>query len=46
VYLEENLGGDSLQLTQKEIETLNGATGEQGVSGPRYIEKLAAMVDR
>ena len=46
VYLEENLGGDSLQLTKKEIETLNGATGEQGVSGPRYIEKLAAMVDR
>jgi aryl-alcohol dehydrogenase-like predicted oxidoreductase len=46
VYLEDNLGGDSLQLTMKEIETLNGATGEQGVSGPRYIEKLAAMVDR
>jgi len=28
------------------IETLDGATGEQGVSGPRYIERLAALVDR
>jgi aryl-alcohol dehydrogenase-like predicted oxidoreductase len=43
-YLEENLGGDALRLTPKDIETLNAA--RINVTGPRYNEKFMKLVDR
>jgi aryl-alcohol dehydrogenase-like predicted oxidoreductase len=44
-YLEENLSGDSLQLTGQDIDTLDAARGD-GVSGPRYNELFQSLVDR
>jgi aryl-alcohol dehydrogenase-like predicted oxidoreductase len=45
-YLEENLAAATLELTAREIEVLDGATGSLGVSGSRYSERSLAWVDR
>ena len=45
-YLEENIGAVTLQLTSEEMRDLNEALSAESVSGPRYGEKMMAMVDR
>ncbi len=45
-YLEENIGAVTLQLTSEEMRDLNEALSAESVSGPRYSEKMMAMVDR
>jgi aryl-alcohol dehydrogenase-like predicted oxidoreductase len=45
-YLEENIGAVSLRLTAEEIAQLEQALSPEAVSGPRYNERMMAMVDR
>ena len=45
-YLEENIGAVSLKLTPDEISQLDRALAPEVVSGPRYNERLMAMVER
>ena len=45
-YLEENIAAVSLRLDPKEVAELDHALPPEAISGPRYNEKLMAMVDR
>jgi aryl-alcohol dehydrogenase-like predicted oxidoreductase len=45
-YLEENIAAASLKLTAEEISTLDSALKAEVISGPRYNERLMALVDR
>ena len=45
-YLEENIAAVSLRLDPEEVAELDHALPPEAISGPRYNEKLMAMVDR
>ncbi len=45
-YLDENIAAVSLKLTPDEISQLDQALAPEAVSGPRYSERMMAMVDR
>ncbi len=45
-YLEENVAAASLTLTSQEVAQLDQALSPEAVSGPRYNERMMAMVDR
>jgi len=45
-YLEENVAAASLHLEAGELAELDQALSPEAISGPRYNEKLMAMVDR
>ena len=45
-YLEENIAAVSLQLSPDEIAQLDKALSPEAVSGPRYSDRMMAMVDR
>jgi aryl-alcohol dehydrogenase-like predicted oxidoreductase len=45
-YLEENVAAVSLRLEPEEVAELDHALSPEAISGPRYNEKLMAMVDR
>lgn len=45
-YLEENIAAASIALTEAEMNALNAALAPEKISGPRYGEKMLAMVDR
>ncbi len=45
-YLEENIAAASLQLSPDEVQQLDDALSPEAVSGPRYNERMMAMVDR
>ena len=45
-YLEENIAAVSLRLEPEEVSELDYALSPEAISGPRYNEKLMAMVDR
>ncbi|MBV9301413.1 MAG: aldo/keto reductase [Acidobacteriaceae bacterium] len=45
-YLEENVDAISLQLTPEEMAELDQALSSEAVSGPRYNERMMAMIDR
>ena len=45
-YLEENIAAVSLQLSPEEMAQLDEALSPEAVSGPRYNERMMAMVDR
>jgi aryl-alcohol dehydrogenase-like predicted oxidoreductase len=45
-FLEENIAAVSLKLAPDEIAQLDQALSPEVVSGPRYNERMAAMVDR
>jgi aryl-alcohol dehydrogenase-like predicted oxidoreductase len=45
-YLEENIAAVSLKLSTDEIAQLDQALPPGAVSGPRYNERMMAMVDR
>lgn len=45
-YLEENIAAASIALTEAEMNALNAALAPDKISGPRYGEKMLAMVDR
>ena len=45
-YLEENLAAVSLELSGDEMAELDRALAPEAVSGPRYNERMMAMVDR
>ena len=45
-YLEENVAAASLRLEPEEVAGLDHALSPEAISGPRYNEKLMAMVDR
>lgn len=45
-YLEENIAAASLQLSPDEVAELNQSLAPESISGPRYNERLMALVDR
>ena len=45
-YLEENVAAAAVKLTSKEVQELDQALSPETVSGPRYSERMMAMVDR
>jgi aryl-alcohol dehydrogenase-like predicted oxidoreductase len=45
-YLEENIAAVSLKLAPDEVAQLDQALSPEAVSGPRYSERMMAMVDR
>ncbi|HTX38384.1 MAG TPA: aldo/keto reductase [Bryobacteraceae bacterium] len=45
-YLEENIAAVSLRLDAEEIAQLDRALAPEAVSGPRYNDRMMAMVDR
>ena len=45
-YLEENIAAVSLKLDADEIAQLEQALSPEAISGPRYNERMMAMVDR
>jgi aryl-alcohol dehydrogenase-like predicted oxidoreductase len=45
-FLEENIAAVSLHLTPDEVAALDQALSPESVSGPRYNERMMAMVDR
>ena len=45
-YLEENVAAASLKLEPEEIAQLDQALSPEAISGPRYNERMMAMVDR
>jgi aryl-alcohol dehydrogenase-like predicted oxidoreductase len=45
-FLEENIAAVSLKLEPDEIAQLDHALSSDAVSGPRYSERMQAMVDR
>jgi aryl-alcohol dehydrogenase-like predicted oxidoreductase len=46
VYLEENIAALAVELTADEVARLDRALSHEAVSGPRYNERMMAMVDR
>jgi hypothetical protein len=45
-YLQENVAAADISLTRDEMAALDAALSSDKVSGPRYNEKNAALVDR
>lgn len=45
-YLEENVAAASLQLLPADIERLNESLPPEAIAGPRYGERMMALVDR
>ncbi len=45
-YLEENIAAAALELTADEMTKLDEALKSEAVAGPRYSERMMAMVDR
>lgn len=45
-YLEENVGAADVTLNADEMAQLEGALAPGTISGPRYNERQAAMIDR
>jgi aryl-alcohol dehydrogenase-like predicted oxidoreductase len=45
-YLEENVAAVGLQLSADEVKLLDQALPSDAVSGPRYNERMMALVDR
>ncbi len=45
-YLEENIAAASLKLSPDEMSQLDHALSPEAVSGPRYSERMMAMIDR
>jgi aryl-alcohol dehydrogenase-like predicted oxidoreductase len=45
-YLEENAAAASLKLDAAQMKALDAALSADKISGPRYSEKMMAMVDR
>jgi aryl-alcohol dehydrogenase-like predicted oxidoreductase len=45
-YLEENIAAVSLQLDAEEMRQLDETLSPEVISGPRYNEKMMALVDR
>ncbi len=45
-YLEENVGAAMVHLNPHDVVQLDAALAPENVSGPRYNERQAAMVDR
>jgi aryl-alcohol dehydrogenase-like predicted oxidoreductase len=46
VYLEENVAAAGVKLTAAEILQLDKALAPEAVAGPRYNEKMMALVER
>jgi aryl-alcohol dehydrogenase-like predicted oxidoreductase len=46
IYLEENVAAVSIRLEPGEVSQLDRALSPEAVSGPRYNERMAALVDR
>ena len=45
-YLEENIGAAAIKLTTEEVAKLDRALPPEAISGPRYDERMMALVDR
>ena len=45
-YLEENVAAAALRLDAREMAELDEALSPEAISGPRYNERLMALVDR
>ncbi len=45
-YLEENVAAASLHLRPEELQRLDSALSAEHIAGPRYGERMMAMVDR
>jgi aryl-alcohol dehydrogenase-like predicted oxidoreductase len=45
-YLEENVAAAALRLAPEEVAELDEALSSEAISGPRYNERLMALVDR
>lgn len=45
-YLEENIAAGSIALTAAQMDALDEALAPEKISGPRYNEKMMALVDR
>ncbi|MEJ2479989.1 MAG: aldo/keto reductase [Acidihalobacter sp.] len=45
-YLEENVAAAQLELDAAQMQTLDQALAPERISGPRYPERMMAMVDR
>lgn len=45
-YLEDNVGGASIDLSAADVATLDAALPPDKVAGPRYNEKMMSQVDR
>jgi aryl-alcohol dehydrogenase-like predicted oxidoreductase len=45
-YLEENVAAANLQLDAEEMTQLDEALSPEAIAGPRYNEKMMALVDR
>ncbi len=45
-YVEENVGASKIGLTVEDMATLDAALAPDKISGPRYNERQAAMVNR
>ena len=45
-YLEENVAAAAIALTEAEMDALDAALAPEKISGPRYGERMMAMVDR
>jgi aryl-alcohol dehydrogenase-like predicted oxidoreductase len=45
-YLEENIAAATLQLDAEEMKQLDATLSPEAISGPRYNEKMMALVDR
>ena len=45
-YLEENVAAAAIQLDAAQIQALDQALAPEKISGPRYPERMMAMVDR
>jgi aryl-alcohol dehydrogenase-like predicted oxidoreductase len=45
-YLEENVAAAALRLEAREMAELDEALSPEAISGPRYNERLMALVDR
>jgi len=45
-YLEENVAAAAIELDTAQMKALDAALAPDKISGPRYGEKMMAMVDR
>ena len=45
-YLEENIGAAAVKLTPEETAKLDRALPPEAISGPRYDQRMMALVDR
>lgn len=45
-YLEDNLAAAAITLDAGQMKALDNAIGRRKTSGPRYTEKMMALIDR